>query len=199
MSTQTVLGAQHVDQEASGTAAWPWYAIYTRSRHEKLVAEQLAQKNIPTFLPLQVEVHRWQDRYKKVEMPLFRGYVFAQYDYESTVRTSILRTTGVVRIVGFGQEDAPVPGQQIETLRRLLEMRQLVHRHRSLQVGERVMVISGAMAGLEGILVCVKKQDRLVISIELIRQAVAVELSGYEVVPLSRVGATAARKSTPTS
>lgn len=163
----------------------PWFAIYTRSRHEKLVAEQLAQKKIPAFLPLKIEVHRWQDRYKKVEMPLFRGYVFAQYEQESPARTSILRTTGVVRIVGFGQQDAAIPGEQIENLRRLLETRQLVHRHRYLQIGERVKVISGALAGLEGILVRVKKQDRLVIAIEPIRQAVAVELSGYEVVPVS--------------
>lgn len=166
------------------SASIPWYAIYTRSRHEKRVAEQLAQKNIPTFLPLHVEVHRWQDRYKKVEMPLFRGYVFAQYELDSPSRMSILRTTGVVRIVGFGQEDAAVPGEQIETLQRLLETRQLVHRHRYLQVGERVKVISGALAGVEGILVRVKKQDRLVIAIEPIRQAVAIELSGYEVVPI---------------
>ena len=167
------------------TASTPWYAVYTRSRHEKIVAEQLAQKHIPTFLPLRVEVHRWQDRYKKVEMPLFRGYVFARYEPESAARSSILRTTGVVRIVGFGQEDASVPGEQIDALQRLLETRQLVHRHRYLQVGERVKVISGALAGVEGILVRVKKKDRLVIAIEPIRQAVAIELSGYEVVPVS--------------
>jgi transcriptional antiterminator NusG len=179
--------SQFADAELAGHAAEavPWYAVYTRSRHEKLVAEQFAQKKISTFLPLRVEVHRWQDRYKKVEMPLFRGYVFAQYERESGARISILRTTGVVRIVGFGQEDVSIPGEQIEALQRLLETRQLVHRHRYLQVGERVKVISGALAGVEGILVRVKKQDRLVIAIEPIRQAVAVELSGYEVVPIS--------------
>lgn len=173
---------ERMRQASAGTL---WYAIYTRSRHEKRVAEQLEQKKIPTFLPLRVEVHRWQDRYKKVEMPLFRGYVFAQYQQESAARFSILRTTGVVRIVGFGKEDAAVPGEQIESLQRLLETRQLVHRHRYLQVGERVKVISGALAGVEGILVRVKKQDRLMIAIDSIRQAVAVELSGYEVVPIS--------------
>jgi transcription antitermination factor NusG len=161
-----------------------WYAIYTRSRHEKLVAEQLEQKKIPAFLPLRMEVHRWQDRYKKVEMPVFRGYVFAQYNPDSPARISILRTTGVVRIVGFGREDAAIPGEQIESLRRLLETRQLVHRHRYLQVGKRVKVISGALAGIEGILARVKTRDRLVIAIEPIRQAIAVELSGYEVVPV---------------
>jgi len=183
-TTDAALGRtqQMFDRAAAST---PWYVIYTRSRHEKRVAEQLAQKRIPAFLALHMEVHRWQDRYKKVKMPLFRGYVFAQYAQDSPARTSILQTTGVVRIVGFGGEDAAVPGEQIETLQRLLETRQLVHRHRYLQVGERVKVISGALAGVEGILTRVKKRDRLVIAIEPIRQAVAVELSGYEVVPIS--------------
>lgn len=183
-ATNAVIG-RALETFTRAAAATPWYAIYTRSRHEKRVAAQLAEKKIPTFLPLRVEVHRWQDRYKKVDMPLFRGYVFAQYQHESAARISILRTTGVVRIVGFGPQDAAVPGEQIETLQRLLETRQLLHRHRYLQVGERVKVITGALAGVEGILVRVKKRDRLVIAIEPIRQAVAVELSGYEVVPMN--------------
>ena len=183
-ATHAAIG-QTVERFDRATLGTPWYAIYTRSRHEKRVAAQLEQKRIPVFLPLRSEVHRWQDRYKKVEMPLFRGYVFTQYEQDSPARISILQTTGVVRIVGFAGEDAAVAGEQIDTLRRLLETRQLVHRHRYLQVGERVKVISGALAGVEGILVRVKKQDRLVIAIESIRQAVAVEISGYEVVPIA--------------
>lgn len=162
----------------------PWYAIYTRSRHEKLVAQQLERKQIETFLPLCSEVHRWQDRYQKVEVPLFRGYVFAQFDRDSSARLSVLRSTGVVRIVGFGQEDAVIPGEQIVSLQRLMDVRSHIHRHRYLQVGQRVTVISGALAGLEGILVKVKKQDRLVIAVQPIRQAIAVEISGYQVVPV---------------
>ncbi len=162
----------------------PWYAIYTRSRHEKRVAEQLERKQIETFLPLCSEVHRWQDRYQKVEVPLFRGYVFAQFDHDSPARSSILRSTGVVKIVGFGQEYAAIPAEQIVSLQRLMDTRAHVHRHRFLQVGQRVTVVSGALAGLEGILVKVKTQDRLVIAIEPIRQAIAVEVSGYQVVPL---------------
>ncbi len=162
----------------------PWYAIYTRSRHEKLVAQQLERKQIETFLPLCSEVHRWQDRYQKVEVPLFRGYVFAQFDHDSPARISVLRSTGVVKIVGFGQEYAAIPAEQIDSLRRLMDTRAYVHRHRYLQVGQRVTVISGALAGLEGILVKVKKQDRLVIALQPIRQAIAVEVTGYQVVPL---------------
>jgi transcription termination/antitermination protein NusG len=172
----------HLDTGAD--AASPWFALYTRSRFEKQVAEQLERKQLPVFLPLRMEVHRWQDRYQKVEVPMFRGYVFAQFAPNSPERTAILRTVGVVRIVGFGQKDSEVPGEQLASLRRLAEQGALLHPHRYLRVGQRVKVATGALAGVEGILVRIKKQDRLVIAVDAIRQAVAVELAGYEVIPL---------------
>ena len=162
----------------------PWYAIYTRSRFEKQVAQQMERKHVPVFLPLRMEVHRWQDRYQKVEVPMFRGYLFAQFSSDSSDRTAILRTTGVVRIVGFGQKDTEVPGQQIAALRRLADEGALLHPHRYLRVGQRVKVASGSLAGMEGILVRIKRQERLVIALDAIRQAVAVELAGYDVIPL---------------
>ncbi len=168
--------------EAVGASAW--FALYTRSRFEKQVAEQLDRKRLPVFLPLRLEVHRWQDRYQKVEVPMFRGYLFAQFAPASAERTAILRTVGVVRIVGFGQTYAEVPAEQIAALRRLADERALLHPHRYLRVGQRVKIASGALAGVEGILVRVKKQDRLVVAVDAIRQAVAVELAGYEVIPL---------------
>jgi transcriptional antiterminator NusG len=165
-------------------ATSPWFALYTRSRFEKLVAEQLERKRLPVFLPLRLEVHRWQDRYQKVEVPMFRGYLFAQFFPNSPERTAVLRTTGVVRIVGFGQKDSEVPAEQIESLRRVAEEGALLHPHRYLRIGQRVKVASGALAGVEGILVRIRKKDRLVIAVDAIRQAVSVELAGYEVIPL---------------
>jgi len=165
-------------------SASPWFALYTRSRFEKQVAEQLERKRLPVFLPLRMEVHRWQDRYQKVEVPMFRGYLFAQFAPQSAERTTILRTLGVVRIVGFGQNDTEVPAEQIAALRRLADERALLHPHRYLRVGQRVKVASGSLAGVEGILVRIKKQDRLVVAVDAIRQAVAVELAGYEVIPV---------------
>ena len=162
----------------------PWFALYTRSRFEKQVAEQLERKRVPVFLPLRQELHRWQDRYQKVDVPMFRGYLFAQFAPASFERIAVLRTTGVVRIVGFGNEYSVVPAEQIETLRRLAEERAMLHPHRYLRVGQRVKVATGALAGVEGILVRIRKQDRLVIAVDAIRQAVAVELAGYEVIPL---------------
>lgn len=163
-----------------------WYAVYTRSRHEKQVAQQLDGRRIETFLPLCTEVHRWKDRFKKVEVPIFSSYVFAQFPARSSERLSILKTPGVVRIVGFGQEDAPVPEEQIAALRRVLESEAALELHRYLRVGQRVKIISGSLAGIEGILTRVKNSERLVIAIDPIRRAVSVELAGYEVVPIRK-------------
>lgn len=161
-----------------------WYAVHTRSRHEKQVAQLLGDKHIEAFLPLRREVHRWKDRYKQVELPLFSGYVFAQLASLPELRLSVLKTFGVVRIVGFAQRDIPIPNEQIEFLRRLTSSDAPLHRHRYLRVGQRVRVLSGTLAGVEGILVRIKSGDRLVINVTPIRQAVAVELSGYEVLPI---------------
>jgi transcription antitermination factor NusG len=161
-----------------------WYAVHTRSRHEKQVARQLTEKRIEAFLPLRTEVHRWRDRYKKVEVPLFSGYLFVQLAHEPLRRLSVLQTPGVVRIVGFGKRDEPVPDEQIEAIRRVVESDVLLHKHRYLRVGQRVKILSGALAGVEGVLKRIKGHDRLVINVEPIRQAVAVEISGYEVAPV---------------
>ncbi len=168
--------------EHNGDSLPRWYAIHIRSRHEKLVARQLFQKQIEAFLPLREEVHRWKDRYKKVEVPLFSGYLFAQFARSSLRRQAVLTTPGVIRIVGFGERDAPVPDEQIEALRRVVESDVHMEKHKYLRVGQRVKVISGALAGVEGILKRIKGNARLVISVEPIRQAIAVELAGYEVI-----------------
>jgi transcription antitermination factor NusG len=161
-----------------------WYAVLTRSRHEKQVERLLSEKRVESFLPLRREVHRWKDRYKQVELPLFSGYVFVRMAPQTDTRLHVLRTVGVVRIVGFAQHDAAIPAEQIETLRRLMASDAPLHRHRYLRVGQRVKVISGTLSGVEGTLVRLRKSDRLLISITQIRQSVAVELSGYDVVPL---------------
>jgi transcription antitermination factor NusG len=178
-----VAAAQRFPEEFESRPRW--YAIHTRARHEKVVARQLLEKEFPAFLPLRLEVHRWKNRYKKVEVPLFTGYVFAQFPRQPGLRLAVLKTPGVLRIVGFGQRDTPVPDDQIEALQRVLSIEAQLHPHHYLRLGQRVKVISGALAGVEGILVRVKKSERLVIAVGAIRQAVALELSGYEVVPIS--------------
>jgi len=161
-----------------------WYAVHTRSRHEKQVARLLEEKQLDAFLPLRKEVHRWKDRCKPVELPLFTGYVFVRLPLDVEQRLRVLRTFGVVRIVGFAQQDVSVPEAQIEMLRRLTASDAPLHRHRYLRAGQRVKVISGSLAGVDGILVRVTKTDRLVVSVPAIHRSVAVEISGYDVVPV---------------
>jgi len=172
------------DWPARAQPAPCWFALHTRWRHEKQVARQLTEKEFEVFLPQRREVHRWRDRYQEVELPLFGGYAFVRYGGSPDLRQRLLRTPGVVRIVGFGGEDTPVPAEQIETLQRILGAGRLVQRHRYLRAGQRVRVISGTLAGVEGVLVRVKNGERLVIAVEPIRQAVCIELAGYEVYPL---------------
>ena len=135
-------------KNSAGDSLPRWYAVHTRSRHEKLVARQFLEKQIEAFLPLRTEVHRWKDRHKQVEVPLFSGYVFAQFARGSQQRQAVLRTAGVIRIVGFGQRDEPVPNEQIDALRRVLESEVHLEKHKYLRVGQRVRVISGALAGV---------------------------------------------------
>src|SRR3989442_9364680 len=127
-----------------------WFAIYTRSRHEKFVARQLAAIQMETFLPLRAQLHRWRDRHKKVEVPLFRSYVFTRFPRQSPMRLAVLKTPGVVRIVGFGQKDAPVPDDQIDTLRRVMEKKQVLYPPPYLRAGPRVRGVRGAPSGAPG-------------------------------------------------
>ena len=91
-----------------------WYALYTRSKYEKLVAEQLSAKGVENFLPLSRETHRWKDRKKVVDVPVFRSYVFARFSDRAEQRLRVLRTVGSVRLLGLGDGIEPIPDTQIE-------------------------------------------------------------------------------------
>ena len=96
-----------------------WFAIWTRSRHEHVVREQLERKQIEAFLPTVTRWSRWKDRKKKVDWPLFPGYCFARFDHRE--RLPILKCTGVVNIISFEGELAPIPDHEILGIRRLVE------------------------------------------------------------------------------
>jgi transcriptional antiterminator NusG len=95
-----------------------WYAIWTRSRHESVVREQLAQKGYEAFLPTMPKWSRWKDRKKKIDWPLFPGYCFARFDGRE--RLPILKCTGVVNIVAFDGDIVPIPDFEIDGIRRLV-------------------------------------------------------------------------------
>jgi transcription antitermination factor NusG len=151
-----------------------WYALYLRSRFEKKVFKDLQEKSVESFLPLIEEVHVWSDRKRKVQEPLFRGYVFVKTDLRD--RYTILETDGVVRFVGIRDKPSLIPEEQIEWLRRIITKPEHVTREQYLEVGERVRVIGGPMQGVEGIIKQLNGQTRVVISLSSIVQSVSIQV-----------------------
>src|ERR1700693_4666366 len=101
----------------AGAAAENWYGLHPRPRHEKIVAQRLEERGVTTFLPLVTEVHRWSDRKKSVQVPLFSCYVFAKFVPDRVQRLRVLRVEGVFGLVGGAGEGAPIPEQQIDAVR----------------------------------------------------------------------------------
>jgi transcription antitermination factor NusG len=160
-----------------------WYAILTRARHEKSVAYRLRERGVTAFLPLVTELRRWSDRRKLVEFPLFRCYVFAKLLRTREGRLTALRIDGVFSLVGARGEGTPIPDEQIDAVRRLIEERLPWHSHPFLKIGQRVRIRSGALDGVEGILVSRSGESTLVVSIDAIQRSLAVRIEGYDVEP----------------
>ena len=151
-----------------------WYALHTRSRHEKQVNSRLQEKGITSFLPLNTMYRKWSDRYKKVSIPLFSCYVFVKICLRD--RLSVLQTEGVVSLVSFSGIPAPIPDRQIESLQMIVEKQLYVSPADYFTAGQRVRVIQGPLKGLEGTLMQVKNQSKLIIGIDGIKQAISVEI-----------------------
>jgi transcription antitermination factor NusG len=160
----------------------PWYAVYTCPRHEKYVAQQLIRRHIGSFLPLYSSVRRWKDRRKRIDLPLFPGYVFVQMTERN--RLDILRLPGVVQLVCFQGSPAAIAPAEIEALQHGSTGSLVVRPHPYLREGRRVRIISGPMVGTEGIYIRRKQQTRLVISISLIQRSVAMEIGEADVEPI---------------
>jgi transcription antitermination factor NusG len=159
-----------------------WYAIQTRSRHEKVVRDQLAAKSITQLLPLWRKRSIWKDRVKLVDVPLFSGYLFGYFALQD--RIAVLETIGVARIVGINGKPVPIPDEQIAAVRTMMEHRLPCSPHPYLVEGMRVRIKCGLLAGAEGIFIARKQRHRLVISLDLIQQAVAIDVDSAEVEPL---------------
>lgn len=158
-----------------------WYAVYTWAHHEKRVAEQMGERQIRRFLPVYRSIHRWKDRRKQIELALFPSYVFVHLALKDRLR--VLAIPGVVHIVGSGGKPTPLPDHEIESFQRGVEGCVSMEPHPYLQAGRRVRVRSGAMAGLEGVLLRRKEGMRLVVCIEILMRAVAVEIDEADVEP----------------
>jgi len=162
--------------------ALSWAAVYTRHQHEKIVAQMLTAKNFEVFLPLYDSVRRWKDRRKLLSLPLFPGYVFVRGALER--RLLVVTTPGIHMILSQGDRVAIIPDEEIQAIQRAVNSSFQVQPHPFLKCGEGVRVIRGALSGMEGILVRKKNVFRLVLSVDLLSQAVAVEVDAADVEPL---------------
>ncbi|PYV33009.1 MAG: NusG-like protein [Acidobacteria bacterium] len=151
-----------------------WFALRVRSRHERIVASALCDKGNEVFLPLYRCERRWSDRIKELELPLFPGYLFCRFDILN--RLPILVTPGILHIVGIGRVPYPVDEAELEALKTIVISRLGVEPWPLLEVGQRVRIESGPLAGVEGILVVKKTPLRLVVSVTLLQRSVAVEI-----------------------
>jgi transcription antitermination factor NusG len=158
-----------------------WYAIQTRSRHEKFVAFQLQQQGITTFLPLASEIRCWSDRRKLVQLPLFSGYLFVRVVASRETRVEILRTSGVVDIVGTRSEPIPIPDSQIESVQKLVSNNVPFLHHPFLRVGQRVRICGGCLDGIEGILLGHNGNRKVVVSVETIQRSLVIRVEGYRI------------------
>jgi transcription termination/antitermination protein NusG len=156
-----------------------WYAVYTRSRQENVVKNQLDGKEIENFLPLYERVSHWKDRKKRIKFPLFPGYLFVRIDPRE--RLQVLKTVGVVCLVGSNGLLLPIPEEQILSVQMLLENRLKFDPHPYLTVGKRVRITDGPLIGIEGILSCKKNRSCLIVSVDMIQRSVSVELESWKV------------------
>ena len=160
-----------------------WFAAATFPRHEKRVEQHLRQRDLEHYLPVYRVQRKWRNGLKvTVDLPLFPGYIFVRIRRSDRVR--VLEVPGVLAIVcGVAGEMAPLPETEVDALRSSLHLRH-VEPHPVVNAGQRVRIRSGALSGLEGIVVRQKNSLRVVLTIDLIMQSIAVEVDGEELEPV---------------
>ena len=162
-----------------------WYAIYTKSRCEEKVYQGLLQRDLEPFLPKMEVWSRRTDRRKKIQIPLFSGYLFVDLPgMDGDTRLSILKTPGVVKLLGkpVGNEPVPIPDTQIDAIRRLVDSKVEIQSCIYPRVGERARITTGAFKGIEGVVLQTDYEKNLfVVSIDLLQRSVAIRLEGFQV------------------
>ncbi len=158
-----------------------WWALYTRHQHEKVVAQILTSKGFEVFLPLYESIRRWKDRSKALSLPLFPCYVFVRGGLSR--RSLVVTTPGVHTILYNGERIAMIPNEEIDSIRRAVDGHLRVEPHPFLRCGERVRVTRGSLEGVEGVLLRKKSLYRLILSVDMLAQSVAVEIDASDVQP----------------
>jgi transcription antitermination factor NusG len=160
-----------------------WYAIRVRARWEKVVAGALHGKEYDEFLPLYRKRSSWSDRIKEIDLPLFPGYVFCRSDLSG--RAPFITTPGVIGILSFGGHPAIISQEEIEAVKAVIRSGVDAGPWPYIREGQRVRILRGALAGVEGILVRAKSDWRVVLSVETLCRSIAVEVDREWVTPIS--------------
>jgi transcription antitermination factor NusG len=158
-----------------------WFALQTRPRFEKKVTNELQEKGIEVFLPVQNSLRQWSDRRQLVEMPLFPGYVFVRAAGTVDARVNVLRTNGVASFVGVRGIGTMIPDEEISAIQTLLREKIPFEQHAFLKIGQKLRIRGGSLDGIQGILTDIRGDQSLVISVELIQRSVAMRVSGFQV------------------
>ena len=160
-----------------------WYALYVKSRHEKCVHSELQQKGIESSLPLTIVIRQWSDRRKKVEVPLFRGYVFVKIDIKNE-KLPVLTTSGVVKFVTFNNVTVPIPEDQMYWLQQMIASDLLLSQEQDFPIGTEIDVMFGPLKGLRGRVKQKNSETRLVVWFDAIMQGVSVEIDPTWLTPV---------------
>jgi transcription antitermination factor NusG len=169
-----ISGSTDIDKIFMDGDARRWLAVYTKSRHEKKVDWALTEKSVETFLPLLEVLVRWKDRNKRVYVPLFPGYLFVHIDPKD--RLEVLTTDGVVSILGNGGKPVPVPLREIESTRKILRSGLKFKPFPYEMEGKQAVIVSGPLEGARGKVLYARGGCNLVMSVNLIRRSVSVEV-----------------------
>jgi transcription antitermination factor NusG len=161
--------------------AQQWFALRVKSHCEKVVAAGAHHKGFDHFLPLCKQRNRWSDRVKSVEVPLFPGYVFCRLSPGS--RLPLLTIPGALHFVGIGRTPVPIDDQEMAAIQTAVRSELRTEPWRFLDVGHRVRLGTGPLAGLEGFLIQSRKQHRVVVSVTVLRRSVAVEIERQWIQP----------------
>ena len=162
-----------------------WYAIHTSCHHEQRVYERLVKKSIHAFLPKMEVWSRRKDRRKRIQVPLFPGYLFVNVDLDPYVILEILKTPGVAYILGNNGNFTPIPENQIASIQKLLKNDVLIKPYPYLKIGQRVRIVNGPLMGCEGILLKIKpNKQRLIVSIDLLKRSISAEIDEFDVEPI---------------
>ena len=163
-----------------------WFALRVKSRSEKVVATMAANKGFEEFLPVYQCRRRWSDRLKQVELPLFPGYVFCRLNPQC--RLPLLTIPGVLYFVGLGKTPVPLEDAEIAAIQAAVRSDLSTEPWPYLETGDRIVLTEGPLTGVEGILIGAAKQDRLIVSVTLLKRSIAVTIDRNWAVPLDGNG-----------